>query len=120
MAKFDSYRRGLQDRVNSLYGDDAAWTPLAGGAEQVCKVLLNLPSGAYDIEALGGDKDGWVFNPLAAWFEYAEPDFEALEQSVRDGEIEVVEVKGVQYNVTDVKRMWDGATLRAKIEVRVP
>lgn len=116
MARFDTIRRGLQDRINSLYGDDAAWSPLAGGPVQSCKVLLNYPSGDYNVETMG-DKDGWVFHPLAAWFEYAQPDFEALEASVNQGNIEVVTIKGIDYSVTDVKRMWDGATLRAKIEI---
>lgn len=115
MALFDSMRRGVQDTVNSLYGDDCAWTPLAGGDEQTAKVLLNIPSelvGLGDMDA----REAWAFHPLGAWVEYAQPDFDGLYESVRAGNREIITVKTISYRVTDVKRLWDGACYKAKIE----
>lgn len=114
MALFDSMRRQTQEQVNSLYGDSCSWSPYGGGDTVTGMVLLNIPSELLGLE--GETRDAWMFHPVGAWVEYAEPDFAGLYESVRDGERETITVKGIEYRVTDVKKLWDGATYKAKIE----
>lgn len=106
---FDNLRKSMLRTVKGVYKHDATWTPSAGGAAVVAKVLFNEPNN--ERKQLSGE-----YYPEIYTMEYFEQDFVGLYESNRSGTPEWVEVNGQRYEVQEVKKFWDGQTYRAQLQ----
>jgi hypothetical protein len=111
MAIFDSMQRRAVDKVNNLMGDAGTWQPSAGGDLVTGFFLFEDATRAMELL-------GMEFDPKNILAEYFEPDFPGLAQSANNGGTEIVTIKGVEYNVRQVLRKYDGKTQIAVLETR--
>lgn len=119
MAVFDSLRNQVHDITTQLFGESCAWTPLAGGPEQVTMVNFNRP----DLQNGLGDlhPTEWEFSKLDTWIEYRAGQFPTLHDSVAEKAQETVTITDQngtvlgEYLVTKVMRVNDGSTYKAKL-----
>lgn len=107
---FDSYRRSAIDKVTSIMGESASWSPIAGGGSLTAEVLFNSPNVEVEVE------DSFTHHPLNPTMEWREPFFPGLYESVRSGESgEIVSINGTDYKVKDVVKLHDGNTYMAEL-----
>lgn len=59
--------------------------------------------------------EGFTFNPENKIMEYLLPSFPGLYESVRNGNTEMVIIEGEEYQVEAVLKVFDGATVYAKL-----
>lgn len=108
MNPFDNLQKLGFNVVTQVMGYDATWQP-QDGPIQSARVLFKDPS---EINELAGME----FNPNGFMMEYQEGYFTGLLESCRKGNVEYVTVNDQQYWVKDVKRYYDGKTIRARLE----
>lgn len=108
---FDDLKAVTHDVVTNVMGVTAYFTPSAGGPEQQNDVLYNDPT---TVEKLGDIE----YMPTNYFAEYRAPFFPELEPSVKAGGNEFLKIKGVDYYVQKVKRMFDGDTFIAILELK--
>lgn len=107
MNIFDRLQPRMFDVVTSTMGYDATWQPLAGGAVQSAKVLFKSPTEIYKIIK----KEELVdlrYNPEEPVCEWKHGDLSGLYESVRQGNLERIEIDGVLYFVRVCHALVDG------------
>lgn len=119
MAYFTPAANLVHDATANLFGESCAWTPLAGGPEQVAQINFNRPD---KFDALGDlHATEWEFGALDTWIEYRAPQFPTLHDSVANKANEEVTISDQNgtvigtYLVTKVQRVWDGSTYKAQL-----
>lgn len=106
MALFDTLQRAVFSTAKNVFGDSARWNG------QESKVLYRSPN---DPVQVGMDK--YEYRPYNYSFEYYENDFIGLKKSVDMGNVEIVNVKGLELNVREVRAAFDGKTYIAYCEL---
>lgn len=107
---FDSMQDKVFDITTNTMGEDASWTPSAGGDEQVRRVHYRRPN-EKDVIA-----NGIEYMPFAFFMEYKEGVFPGLQEAVRLGSNETIIINGVSHYVRSISRVFDGKTLQANLE----
>ncbi len=111
MSLFDGYKATAHDVVSKLMGTFALYTPKDSEVEQREAVLFNDPE---TIEKLGEIEYG----PNNCCAEYRFPFFPELKPNADSGITEVLTINSVEYYVQKVKKMFDGHTFIAILEVK--
>jgi hypothetical protein len=106
---FDKVRDISFDKTSKVFGYSASWTPSAGGDPQIVQVLFNEPDHMQKL----GDIE---YLPTQDTMEYRAPFFPTLKASVDVNNDETVVIKGSNYYVRSVKKIYDGATFIAIVE----
>lgn len=106
---FDNLRRLATNTINTVMGDNASWTPSAGGSAITAKVLTMAPDALHEV----GDAN---YMPGDTVIDYKLEDLTGLYEAVRSGATEVITVDGVNYNVRSVKADVDGKCYLAYLE----
>jgi hypothetical protein len=102
---FTRHRNIAFDRVTSVMGETATWTPSVGGPQQTESVLFNHPTEQRTIDG------GPDYDPNRFEIEYRKDLFPGLMESVNDGNTEIVSISGQDYYVRSFTAKYDGDTL---------
>src|SRR5881275_1117587 len=109
MSFFDRLQSTMFDTVTNVMGDDATWTPAAGGEAQSAKVLFSGPTEKekiFDAE----------YDPEKLTMEYKEGVFPGLKESTDAGTTEIVTIAGKgDFIARGVKKLADGQTYKANL-----
>lgn len=113
MNLFDCLQSSMFDTVSNIMGDDATWTPKAGGSEKTAKVLYNGPTEKERLFSADYDPDKLTM-------EYKLDDFDGLFEASRiKNSMEVVVIINIgEFYVKSVKKKWDGKTFEAQLELK--
>lgn len=100
----------MHDIVTDTMGAPAYFTPSTGGPQQTVNVLFNDPTTKSKLGEI-------EYNPNNDMIEYRAPFFPELKTLTDQGINQVITVKGVDYNVQRVKKLYDGDTFIAILEI---
>lgn len=95
--------------VEKVMGDEATWTPAAGGPALTATVLFNEPTKPQM-------QMGLEYQPVGWEMEYRQDQFVGLYEAVRQGSYETIAYLGRSFAVREVTLLHDGLTFRAKLE----
>lgn len=110
-SAFDLMQSSVFEQAKSLFGFDASWTAMDGGATWTGKVLFKTPTELY---SPGGT---FQFDPYRYEMEYKSGDFPGLkERADKRATQEIVTVDGKEYHVRNIDTDFDGKTLRATLQ----
>jgi hypothetical protein len=99
---FERLKRLAFDQAARTMGVDAIWSG------NTARVLFNQPNNTEERASID-------FTPQFFEMEYRVDDFAGLYESVRGGDLEVVTIGGVSYEVRHVMRVYDGDTFKAHL-----
>jgi len=111
MSLFDGIQKTSYSVTQRVFGDVAVWIPL-NQPEVYGLVFFKNPN---DPLILGEEKI--TYRPYNYSIEFFEDQFVGLKESVDNGVIEIVKVKGFDLNIREVIRKADGKTLIAYGEI---
>lgn len=112
MSAFDSLFNTMFDTVTKQYGDQATWTPSAGGAAQSASVLYNGPTEKEKLFSADYDPDKLTL-------EYKEGQFSGLMASVNGGTPEFITIENVgEFQVRGVQKLVDGKNYKAHLVLK--
>jgi hypothetical protein len=106
---FDNLKSVTHHAVTTVMGVTAYYTPSGSSIQQSARVLYNDPT---TVEKLGEIE----YSPNNFFVEYLAPSFPELKGKVDSGANEFITVKGAEYYVQKVKKMFDGDTFIAILE----
>lgn len=105
-SAFDTMQAAMFKTVQTQFGYDTTWQPLAGGAPYAAKVLFLTPTDIQKLMNVDYMPENWQM-------EYFEGDLPGLKQSVDTGAVEVVIIDGTAYDVRQVLTDYDGKNFKA-------
>lgn len=111
MAVFDSYQRNMVNKVNSLYGEAAEWSPSQGGQTISGSILFKDASQALELSDIS-------YDPKHVIAEYLDSDFAGLRDAANSNQNEVITIKDIDYWVRIVRNKYDGKTNVAVLEIK--
>ena len=100
MSLFDTYQEAAFRASETVFGDVATW------GNQTANVLYNCPNNPINL----GEADRYIYRPYNYSIEYFEDTFVGLKDSVDQGVIEHVTVKGNRLAIREVVVKYDGKT----------
>jgi hypothetical protein len=107
---FDGYLQNAFDVTTNVMGYDAIWTPSLGGEQQTARAHYREPN-EKDMIA-----NGVQYLPFVFIMEYKVGVFVGLQESVRNGNTEIVVINGASHYVRSVAKIVDGQTFEAQLE----
>lgn len=111
MAKFDSHQRNMVDKVNSLFGELAEWSPSVGGPTLTGSILFKDASQALELSDIS-------YDPKHVIAEFLDNDFTGLRDAANSNQNEVITINEVDYYVRIVRNKYDGKTNVAVLEIK--
>lgn len=112
MSKYDSLFHSMFNTVANTFGDEATWTPAAGGDAQSALVLYNGPTEKEKLFSAD-------YDPEKLTLEYKEGQFTGLKESTDEGTAEFITITGLgEFQVKGVQKLVDGKNYKAHLVVK--